>query len=370
MTTYLDEVLRGAVRDLADGAAPAPGLAARALGRGRRLRRRRRLTVSAAAVVAVVVAAVPFVLLRPRPAPTPATPPPTVTPSPSITSSPSVRPVPAANWTATPLVLPGNWEVTRAQFTGGSGNGFLLDRSRGRYVPTDRYDGIFPAPTGSLVAVVEEDRPREVGLVDMATGKTRWHEVGPALNRPTWSPDGRHLLFTTDQLDHFGFVVVDRDGRRRTHQVSRQRYFCTDQCSFVWTRDGREVALPQTAKGKPRSESIRHPRSGVQMFSADDGQPTRSEPLPGDPAGPWAWSPDGRRVVVQGQQEPLLVETATGRVVNALPVADAVWAGDDRLLYRQPYEGDFVLADTAGRELVRQPLPEQLSELEVSVAPH
>ncbi|MEU7926035.1 hypothetical protein [Micromonospora sp. NPDC049107] len=369
MTTHLDEMLRRAVRDLANGAAPAPGLAGQALSRGRRLRRQRRLVISAAAMVAIVATAVPFVLLRPRPAPNPATPPPTVTPSPSITSSPSVRPVPAANWTLTPLVLPGNWVVTRAQFTGGSGGGFLLDRSRGRYVPTDRYDGIFPAPAGSLVAVIEEDRPREVGLVDMATGKTRWHEVGRALNRPTWSPDGRRLLFTTTALDHFGFVVVERNGTKRTHEVSRKNYFCTDQCSFVWTRDGREVALPQTAQGKPRSEAVRHPRSGVQMFSADDGRPTRSEPLPGDPAGPWAWSPDGRLVVVQGQQEPLLVETATGRVVNPLPVADAAWVEDDRLLYRQPYQGDVVLADTTGRELVRQPLPEQLSELEVSVAP-
>ncbi|MEU5780157.1 hypothetical protein [Micromonospora lupini] len=75
-------------------------------------------------------------------------------------------------------------------------------------------------------------------------------------------------------------------------------------------------------------------------------------------------------MVVQGQQEPLLVEAATGRVVNPLPTADVTWVGDDRLLYRRPYgSGDFVLADTAGRELVRQPLPEQLVQLEVSVAP-
>ncbi|MEU8332429.1 hypothetical protein [Micromonospora sp. NPDC048839] len=370
MTARLDETLRRAVRDLADGAAPAPDLAVRAIGRGRRLRRRRRLTAGAAALVAVAGVVVPFVLLRPRPAPLPATPP--ATPPATASPSPSVRPTPGANWTVAPLVLPGDWVVTRAQLTGGSGNGFLLDRSqgRGRYVATDRYDGIYPAPTGSLVAVVEEDRPREVGLIDLATRKTRWHQVGRALTRPAWSPDGRRLLFTTDQRDHFGFVVVEPDGTKRTYPVSRQRYFCTDYCFFVWTRDGREVALQQTAQGKARSESARHPRSGVQMFSAENGLPTRFEPLPGDPAGPWAWSPDGTLAVVQGQQEPLLVETATGRVVNPLPTADVTWVGGDRLLYRPPDEsGDFVLADTAGRELIRQPLPEQLAELEVSVAP-
>ncbi|MFG1838305.1 hypothetical protein ACGFH8_07695 [Micromonospora sp. NPDC049175] len=64
------------------------------------------------------------------------------------------------------------------------------------------------------------------------------------------------------------------------------------------------------------------------------------------------------------------METSTGRVVNPLPTADVTWVGDDRLLYRPPDEsGDFVLADPTGRELIRQPLPEQLAELEVSVAP-
>ncbi|TDB69612.1 hypothetical protein E1182_29445, partial [Micromonospora sp. KC721] len=61
----VDETLRAAVRDLADGVRPAPDLAVRALGRGRRLRRRRRATTAGAALIAVVAVALPFVLLQP-----------------------------------------------------------------------------------------------------------------------------------------------------------------------------------------------------------------------------------------------------------------------------------------------------------------
>ncbi|MGY0006850.1 hypothetical protein [Micromonospora sp. I033] len=144
---------------------------------------------------------------------------------------------------------------------------------------------------------------------------------------------------------------------------------CTDFCDFTWMRGGREVGLTLTARDAPESEP-RDLAKGVQLFSADDGRPTRLVTVPGAPAGPDAWSPDGKLVVVQGQREPLLVETATGRVVNPLPTADVVWVTDDRLLYRRPNGSrDFVLADPAGRELVRQPLPKQLVDLEVTVAP-
>lgn len=362
MSTSLDETLRAAVRDLADGAGPAPDLAARALGRGRRLRRRRRVTAAGAAVVAVVAVTLPFVLFRPRPAPPPATPPVTAVPSPAM------RPTPGPDWAGKPLVLPGDWVVTRAQGTGGSGSGVLLDRKRGRYFGTDRYDGIFPAPAGSLVAVRDDDRPREIGLFDLASGKTRWYEVGRALSVPRWSPDGRRLLFTSHQVDHFGFIVLHLDGTRQVHPVGLLGWPCADSCEFTWTRDGREVAL---TLGKRKSESWpRDLPKGVQLLSADDGRPSRLLTMPGGPVGPDAWSPDGRLVVVQGQEQPLLVETATGRVVNPLPAADVVWVTDDRLLYRRPHGSrDFVLADTSGRELVRQPLPKQLVDLEVSVAP-
>ena len=365
MTGPVEDALRVAVHDLADGVRPAPDLADRALGRGRRLRRRRRATTAAVAVLAVVAVALPFVLLRPRPAARPATPGPTVTATPPA----PLRPVPGPDWWTKPLVLPGDWVVIAGTLDGGPGRGFVLDRIRGRYLTADGYDGVFPAPVGPLSAVTDEDRRRAVGLVDLAHGTTRWYEVGRALSAPAWSPDGRRLLLTTHQLDHFGFVVLGTDGTARTFRVDQKRYFCTDRCDFTWTRDGTEVALPQTG-WSGHDESVRDPRRGVQLFSAADGRPTRFVPVPGDPAGPWAWSPDGKLVVVQGQQDALLVETDSGRVVNTLPTADVAWVSADRLLYRRPYgTRDIVLADPGGRELVRQPLPKELVEREITVAP-
>ncbi|WP_200212114.1 PD40 domain-containing protein [Micromonospora coerulea] len=365
MTGPVEDALRAAVHKLADGARPAPDLAVRALGRGRRLRRRRRALAAGGAVVAVVAIALPFVLLRPQPAARPATPHPTAT----VTPAPPVRPVPGPDWSAKPLVLPGDWVVTGGTFVGAPGKGFVLDRIRGRYLVADGYDGVFPAPVGSLSAVTDTDRPRAVGLVDLARGTTRWYEVGRALSAPQWSPDGRRLLFTTHQLDRFGFILLDPDGKRRTFRVDRERYFCTDQCDFTWSRDGTEVLLPQTGQAD-HDESVRDLRAGVRLFSAADGRPTRFLPVPGDPAGPLAWSPDGKLVVVQGQQDPLLVETATGRVVRTLPTAEVVWISDDRLLYRRPYGArDVVLADLTGRELVRQPLPKELVDRQLTVGP-
>ncbi|WP_319463517.1 hypothetical protein [Micromonospora sp. RTP1Z1] len=365
MTGPVEDALRVAVHDLADGVRPVPDLAVRALGRGRRLRRRRRAVAAGAALVAVVAVALPFVLLRPQPAARPITPRPTATATPPA----PIRPTPGPDWSTKPLVLPGDWVVTAGTFVNGPGKGFVLDRNRGRYLTADGYDGVFPAPVGSLNAVTDEDRPRQVALVDLTNGRTRWYDVGRALSAPTWSPDGRRLLFTTHQLDHFGFIVMETDGTRHTFRVDEKQFFCTDYCDFTWSRDGTEVVLPQTGRAR-HDESVRDLRAGVRLFSADDGRPTRFVPVPGDPAGPWAWSPDGKLAVVQGQQEPLLVETGTGRVIRTLPTADVVWVSDDRLLYRRPYGArDVVLADLTGRELVRQPLPRELVEREITVAP-
>ncbi|MFI7435284.1 hypothetical protein [Micromonospora haikouensis] len=365
MSSPAEEALRAAVRDLALQARPVPDLAAGAMRRGRRLRTRRRAaTAAGAALVAVAAVALPFVLLRPESPVRPAVPEPTAT----VTPTPELLPTPGPSWSTSPLALPGGWVITSAAQ---GGVGWVLDRDRGRYQRAAGYDGVWPAPKGTLAALADEDRPGEIGLADAARRRTSWIRTGKWIMQPQWSPDGRRLALTLrGEGEPMRLGVLDASGGFREFPVDTDRYFCTDSCFFTWTRDGREVALQQTGGGGPLSESERHPRRGVQLFSAEDGRPTRFVAMPGDPAGPWAWSPDGRLVVVQGQHEPLLVETADGRVVRSLPAADAAFVTDDRLLYRRPYaDRDFVLADPTGRELVRQPLPPELVDRNITVAP-
>jgi dipeptidyl aminopeptidase/acylaminoacyl peptidase len=366
VTRSQEETLRAAVHELAATAGSAPGLAAAALARGRQLRRRRRIATAGGATLAALLLVTPFLLLRPeRAAPDPTAPTPTVTPS------VVVHPSPGADWMTRPLVLPGGWVVTGATSTGTPARtGYVLNRDRDRYHRNNVYEELWAAPRGTIAAVVDYERPQDTGLVNLVTGKVRWVRTGQPTLNGHWSPDGSRLVLTLldKESGQSSFGVLDTDGRFRTFPVDmRVRYFCTDWCVFTWSPDGREVMLQQTDPDEPRSESEPQARRGVQFFSADDGRPTRFVAMPGEPAGPWAWSPDGRLVVVKGQPGPLLVEVASGKVWGSAPAEDAVWVGDDRLLYR---DGDsMVLARLDGQELERQPLPRELEYLRLSLAP-
>ncbi|MEV0153447.1 hypothetical protein AB0H57_06855 [Micromonospora sp. NPDC050686] len=373
MSAKTEEALRAAVRDLADEARSAPELAGRALRRGRSLRRRRRVIAAGAALAAAAVLAGPFVWLRPDPPAGPArwaAPPGTATPSPT---GPAAAPPPAPDWTRSPLALPGGWVLTGASSTGTPAElGYALDRSRGRYV-TSRYEETWAAPRGGVAAVVDYERRGELGLLDLGTGKVRWVTVGSFIMTPHWSPDGRRLALTLMSKDSGAFslgVLTVGTAEYRAFPVDGERYLCTDQCFFTWSRDGKEVALQQTDPGAALSESQPHPRRGVQFFAPDDGRPTRFLPVKGDPDGPWSWSPDGRSVVVKGPDGPRLTEVATGRTIGPAPATDAAWVADDRLLYRDRRANEMVLVDLDGRELTRQALPPALgADTTLAVAP-
>ncbi|SCF43431.1 hypothetical protein [Micromonospora mirobrigensis] len=366
MNRRTEESLRAAVRDLAGEARTAPELAGAALRRGRRLRRRRRATAAGAALAAVAVLTAPFLLLRPDPqagtagwvAPSGVA---TTAPAPTPTRRPGAVTDPT-DWTRAPVALPGGWVLTGATSTGTPAEpGYALDRQSGRYVP-GRYEETWAAPRGRVAAVVDYERRGELGLLDLPTGKVRWARVDQWIMTPHWSPEGSRLALTImDKEGGFALgVLTVATGDYRTYPMELTRHLCTDQCFFTWSRDGREVALQQTDPDAPRSEASPHLRRGVQFFSADDGRPTRFVPVPGDPAGPWSWSPDGRRVVLKGPDGPVLAEVATGRVLRTFPDADAAWVDDGRLLRRDPSTNDMVLTDPAGRELGRRALPATL----------
>ncbi|WP_018217764.1 TolB-like translocation protein [Salinispora vitiensis] len=379
-----EQNLRTALRELADEARPTTSLANAARSRGRRLRHRRRLAVTGGALAALVALAAPFVWLRPTaPGPGPAAwvPPSSSTPSSSAAPNPSRIPATTGDWTQQPLPLPGGWLLVGATPTGMSytpdgeriiQQGYALDRTQDQYLSTDQYDEIWASPSGTVAGVVDYDRRGEFGLLDLGSGAVNWVRTGQHTMTPQWSPDGSRIALTIfDKASGDSALgVLSATGEWQLFPVDTERYLCTDYCYFTWTRDGREVVWQQTDPTAPNSEAAPHIRRGVQLFSPDDGRPTRFLPIKGDPTGPWSWSPDGERVVVKGPQGPEIVEVATGRVLGPTASAEAAWGPDNQLLYQDWGTGEMVLTDLDGRDLVRQTLPGEVGQgLIVLVAP-
>ncbi len=286
---------------------PSTGLAARSLAKGRRIRRTRRIAVAGGAVLALVAVVLPWTLL-PRPDGT--APPPVPAASGPTTKAASSSPTKA---------LPGGWVVL------GAGDQ-VLERASGEYV-TVRPLQTVPAPLGDRLLVWDGREAQSVQLTDVRGGNVVNVEDIGFVGLYSWSPTGDRLVGGITQKEPFqiGFGVVDaRTGTVSKHWIDRDRYDCS-QCTFTWTRDGKEVALTLADRsGGEAEERI----SGLQLFDAASGAPTRSLPVKAAPSGPFSWSPDGRYVI--GGPNWQVIDTTTGQS-RPFP-RDAVWASDGELL--------------------------------------
>jgi len=111
-------------------------------------------------------------------------------------------------------------------------------------------DGIFPAisPDGTQVAfnTVEKTSDttyvRHIAVTAVATGKTTVFKDVPSDNSyyPTWSPDGKRILFTLRQNEVWNLGLINSDGTdfrvlKKGAQNEVTRY------SPIWARDGQSV---------------------------------------------------------------------------------------------------------------------------------
>jgi TolB protein len=111
-------------------------------------------------------------------------------------------------------------------------------------------DGIFPAISldGTQVAfnTVEKTSDttyiRHIAVVDIAAGKTTVFKDVPSDNSyyPTWSPDGKRILFTLRQNEVWDLGLINADGtdfrvlkKGDPNEVTRY--------SPIWARDGQSV---------------------------------------------------------------------------------------------------------------------------------
>ncbi|GAA3206493.1 hypothetical protein ACFO1B_52475 [Dactylosporangium siamense] len=284
--------------------APRAGLAARSMARGRRIRRARRVATAGAAILAAVAVALPWTLLSQKDA---------------------AAPSPAAQPTRTPAMtrteLPGGWVVA------GVGDQ-VLDRATNEYVLMRK--PVLPAPVGNRILVI--DGPESLQLTSVRGADPVTVDPAGLVGTFNWSPAGDRLVGGITQKEPFkvGFAVIDaRTGAISKHWIDHDRHDCS-RCDFTWTRDGQEVVLPIADRsGGEAEERV----SELQLFNAGTGEPTRSLPITALPAGPFAWSPGGRYVVVgppgtsEGWQ---LYDTTTGQH-RPFPYP-AVWVTADVLL--------------------------------------
>ena len=110
-------------------------------------------------------------------------------------------------------------------------------------------DGVFPAisPDGTAVAfntVEKKDTTyvRHIAVVEISTGKTTVFKDIPSDNSyyPTWSPDGKRILFTLRQNEVWDLGLINADGtdfrvlkKGAPNEVTRY--------SPIWARDGQSV---------------------------------------------------------------------------------------------------------------------------------
>jgi TolB protein len=111
-------------------------------------------------------------------------------------------------------------------------------------------DGIFPAisPDGSRVAfnTVEKTSDttyvRHIAVADVATGRVDIFKDVPSDNSyyPSWTADGKQILFTTRPHEVWDLVIVNSDGTN-FHVLKPGAQNEVTRFSPIWARDGQSV---------------------------------------------------------------------------------------------------------------------------------
>jgi len=111
-------------------------------------------------------------------------------------------------------------------------------------------DGIFPAisPDGTRVAfnTVEKTSDtsyvRHIAVIELATGKLNVFKAVPSDNSyyPSWTADGKQILFTTRPHEVWDLVVANSDGTN-FHVLKPGVQNEVTRYSPIWARDGQSV---------------------------------------------------------------------------------------------------------------------------------
>ena len=163
------------------------------------------------------------------------------------------------------------------------------------------------SPDGAQIAYAELEGAngvRDIVVVD--NGGTNPRVIIGNGDRPSWSPDGLSLLFSSG--GNIDFINVDR---------SQLRTLATGAGPVIWSPDGKKIAW-QLA-----------PSRGIRVFKADGTSQTVTDAA----VSLQSWSPDSRRLLViatppgKGAGDLQVIDASTGAVQQTLAsnVVDASW---------------------------------------------
>lgn len=169
------------------------------------------------------------------------------------------------------------WDV---QTPPGPSRDITIDVTRGTWMSVD------VSPDGRMIAF---DMLGDIYVMPISGGEARAIASGVAWDmQPKWSPDGRHIAFTSDRAGGDNIWLMDADGSNPV-QISKESFRLLNQPE--WTPDGQFIVARKhftSSRSLGAGELWMYHRSGgggVQMTERRTPQKDTGEP---------AVSPDGR----------------------------------------------------------------------------
>ena len=163
----------------------------------------------------------------------------------------------------------------------GSGQTRLTDLSGIDFVPAVSADG-------TRVAFMHEDRLYVMNADGSCVKQITFAAVGD--DNPSWSPDGKKLVYQSDPFGSQDVFVVNADG-------SGQRRLTTSRAADrdpAWSPDGTKIAFAST---RDRANQSARGEPEIYVMDADGTNVSRLTRTPEDVVnGNPAWSPDGSRI--------------------------------------------------------------------------
>lgn len=308
MSDGFDQLLKETLYNLAAEGRPT-NLANQAIRQGRQIARRRNAGVASVCAIAMVLVMLPFALFNWVDSHRPVDLGGMDRPQQPTSAAGTATVHPALTLTEAAATLPGSWMVASI----GTGEmTTIYDRVRKVYRQLP-YPVAVIAPTGSMVAV-QRGVSTPIGLLDLTTGSTKW-VAGPSPVTTTldWSRDGQRLLYAGRGASASEVQAAVLDVATGNAVAVTQSLACAEGCAPHWLPGEKEVGFNQLSADPDKERRIR-------AFNADTGAVTRDVELPGEVLSSWAWSPDGRYVIVSANdhQTTEIVEVDTGKIVAVL----------------------------------------------------